>query len=71
MVSQLVASHLIRSVQILQQPIPQPQPYDDYVNVEGYWLRKGDQEMELPADYVLTKTVKANLKEVARVVCVR
>ena len=59
------------SVQLLQQPIPRPMPHSDYVNIEGYWLKKGDQEAESPADFVLTETVKANLRDVARVVCVR
>ena len=68
---QLVGSYLIHSGQMLKQPIPQPQPHNDYVNVEGYWLKKGYRGTKLPTEYVLTKTVKANLREVARVVCVR
>ncbi|XP_062522052.1 midasin-like [Corticium candelabrum] len=71
LVLRIVAGHLMCSVQLLQQPIPRPMPHSDYVNIEGYWLKKGDQEAESPADFVLTETVKANLRDVARVVCVR
>jgi midasin len=70
-VIQLVGRYLNHSGQILEQPIPRPQPHNDYVNVEGYWLKKGYQGAKVRTDYVLTTTVKANLREVARAVCVR
>ncbi|CAH8610286.1 unnamed protein product [Schistosoma haematobium] len=50
-------------------------PNDYFVNVEGYWLPKGseqpisvDNKDELPGNYILTPSVQANLKDLARVV---
>ncbi|PAV80645.1 hypothetical protein WR25_15997 [Diploscapter pachys] len=56
-----------------QTSIPQPKPIDfkegqiEYIQIEGYWIEKG---CELPAEdenYVMTKTVKENMAEIARI----
>uniref|UniRef100_A0A5K4FCW8 Midasin n=1 Tax=Schistosoma mansoni TaxID=6183 RepID=A0A5K4FCW8_SCHMA len=71
------SSSLLR---LLNTPLPIPQlnnQYSDdyFVNVEGYWLPKGSQQPisidnknELPGNYILTPSVQANLKDLARVV---
>ncbi|KAH8857575.1 Midasin [Schistosoma japonicum] len=53
-------------------------PNYNFVNIEGYWLPRGPQqpisvhnEDELPGNYILTPSVQANLKDLARVVSAR
>lgn len=41
------------------------------VNVSGYWIRQGSLEVEHPKDYVFTKTVDKNLKDLARIASAR
>ncbi|CAD5111280.1 DgyrCDS602 [Dimorphilus gyrociliatus] len=38
----------------------------DYVTVKGYWIKKGEDEQFEMKDYVMTKTVDLNLKNLAR-----
>ena len=38
------------------------------VEIEGYWIATGDNEPLLRTDYILTETVRRNLKDVARIV---
>lgn len=55
---------------LLKRPLPQPQDGRQYVLVEGYWIPKGP--LELPVedsnDYILTASVRANLRDLARIV---
>ncbi|XP_025832475.1 midasin isoform X2 [Agrilus planipennis] len=55
---------------ILNQPIPPPQQpkNKDFVLFEGYWIAKGDLEPLPIENYVLTESVRRNLKDLARVV---
>ena len=39
-----------------------------WVLVAGYWLRKGANEPITDAHYILTKSVKSNLRSVVRIV---
>ena len=52
---------------ILCQPLPKPVK-KNVVNVEGYWLNIGREEPSENPLYVLTNSVKRNLKDLARVV---
>lgn len=54
---------------ILNQPIPKPQN-DYYLQFEGYWVRKGSIEPSSPGDYILTGSVRKNLKDLVRVVSI-
>ena len=45
-----------------------PKPRDNMVNVEGYWIELGTKKTMEDETYVLTKSVKQNLKDLGRVV---
>uniref|UniRef100_A0A9J8BXI4 Midasin n=1 Tax=Cyprinus carpio carpio TaxID=630221 RepID=A0A9J8BXI4_CYPCA len=67
-VQKLVCQYILGgNVKCLKQPIPQPK---DRVcmQIEGYWLIRGDMEPTLDSSYILTPSVKLNLKDLARVV---
>lgn len=49
------------------QPIPAPLGHA-CVEVEGYWVAQGEMEPALDPSYVLTPSVKLNLRDLARVV---
>jgi len=55
---------------LLQRPLSQPKDGSQYVLVEGYWIVRGTEP--IPADYsseyILTESVRANLRDLARVV---
>nr|CDS31811.2 midasin [Hymenolepis microstoma] len=63
--------------QFLSKPLPQPPLRDGdrgYVQVEGYWVPQGplkileEKDDAVRRSYVLTETVRGNLKDLARVV---
>ena len=43
-------------------------PSENMINVEGYWIEIGSNMAVEDHTYVLTKSVKQNLKDLARVV---
>lgn len=49
------------------QPIPAPSDRT-CVDVEGYWVAQGEMEPALDPSYILTTSVKLNLRDLARVV---
>nr|KAG5703293.1 hypothetical protein BaRGS_025535 [Batillaria attramentaria] len=51
----------------LKQPLPEPSG-GGYLNFEGYWISCGTLEPTVPDNYILTASVRANLKDLARVV---
>lgn len=55
---------------ILKQPIPEPKCVrgESYFQFEGYWVSKGTLEPEVPKNYVLTQSVRRNLKDLVRIV---
>jgi len=55
---------------VLQRPLSEPKDGSQYVLVEGYWIARGTEAIpaELPSDYILTESVRANLRDLARVV---
>ncbi|XP_076652583.1 midasin [Halictus rubicundus] len=59
------------AVAILKTPIPRPHgASDSFICFEGYWIPRGDLSPEIPENYVLTETVKQNLKDLVRVVSI-
>ncbi|XP_063981633.1 midasin-like isoform X2 [Diachasmimorpha longicaudata] len=56
----------------LGAPIPKPKcgRDEDYINFEGYWVVKGSLEPEIPENYILTSSVRRNLKDLVRVVSI-
>ncbi|CAG9771357.1 unnamed protein product [Ceutorhynchus assimilis] len=56
---------------ILNQPIPQPKERDSsFLEFEGYWIKKGSLESMPPDEYILTDSVRRNLKDLSRVVSI-
>lgn len=49
------------------QPIPEPKG-GRLIQVEGYWISVGDKEPTIDESYVLTSSVKLNLRDIVRVV---
>ncbi|VVC30846.1 ATPase, dynein-related, AAA domain,von Willebrand factor, type A,AAA+ ATPase domain,P-loop [Cinara cedri] len=71
-VEQLIASTMFRETLIqavINQPIPRPitKP-KSYIQIEGYWIQKGDLEPSPFQKYILTNSVKLNLRDLVRVV---
>ncbi|XP_072559009.1 midasin isoform X3 [Paramormyrops kingsleyae] len=67
-VQKLVCQHILsRNVKCLKQPIPEP-PGRRCVEVEGYWVSQGEMEPVVDQCYILTQSVKLNLRDLARVV---
>ncbi|KAL0114620.1 hypothetical protein PUN28_011725 [Cardiocondyla obscurior] len=57
---------------ILGTPIPKPRcsPEEKYIYVEGYWILQGSLTPETPSNYILTDSVKRNLKDLVRIVSI-
>lgn len=53
---------------ILSQAIPQPP--GDQLNFEGYWIQKGPNEPQACENYILTESVKENLRDLARIISI-
>ncbi|XP_050309360.1 midasin [Anthonomus grandis grandis] len=71
----LISSYLVgektKLTQVLNQPIPEPiEKGNKFLEFEGYWIKQGDLEPKTPEDYVLTPSVRKNLKDLARVVSI-
>lgn len=55
----------------MKHNIPKPHGSDkDYIQFEGYWIPLGTLEQSVPEDYILTKSVKKNLKDLVRIVSI-
>lgn len=51
--------------------MPLPEPLNDsHANFEGYWILKGDKEPFISDSYILTPSIRRNLKDLARIVSV-
>ncbi|KAK3603576.1 hypothetical protein CHS0354_028005 [Potamilus streckersoni] len=70
-VEQLICRHILGGKSnvksILKQPLPKP-PDVEHLQFEGYWISKGTLESKVPENYVLTPSVRANLRDLARIV---
>ncbi|XP_065367345.1 midasin [Calliphora vicina] len=69
-----VVQHLIKEAllsnakAILHQAIPKPG--ENYLNFEGYWIEKGPKDLQDCSNYILTDSVKENLKDLARIISI-
>ena len=73
-VQSLIKPHLlghVNATSMLKQPLPKPQHSGQFCNFEGFWIAMGSKEPVVSTEYVLTASVKANLKDLARVVSAR
>uniref|UniRef100_A0A8C3JPS0 Midasin n=1 Tax=Calidris pygmaea TaxID=425635 RepID=A0A8C3JPS0_9CHAR len=68
-VQKLICQHIVSGniKSLLKQQIPKPQG-GSFILIEGYWISAGDKEPTVDETYVLTPSVKLNLKDIARVV---
>ena len=69
-VDQLIRQHVVGKSNmktILKQPIPAPST-DRHVEFEGYWVSRGKNPPHIPDKYVLTSSVRENLRDLVRVV---
>uniref|UniRef100_A0A8C3BNE5 Midasin n=1 Tax=Cairina moschata TaxID=8855 RepID=A0A8C3BNE5_CAIMO len=68
-VQKLICQHIVSGniKNLLKQQIPKPQG-EKFINIEGYWISAGDKEPTVDETYVLTPSVKLNLKDIVRVV---
>ncbi|XP_017477860.1 PREDICTED: midasin, partial [Rhagoletis zephyria] len=65
----LIQQALLSNVKaVLNQSIPKPG--ENYLNFEGYWIQQGPKEPEEYASYILTKSVKENLRDLARIISI-
>uniref|UniRef100_A0A674DWW2 Midasin n=1 Tax=Salmo trutta TaxID=8032 RepID=A0A674DWW2_SALTR len=68
MVQKLVCQHIMGgNMKFLKQPIPEPTGRP-CIQMEGYWVSQGEMEPALDPSYILTTSVKLNLRDLARVV---
>ncbi|XP_069830840.1 midasin-like isoform X2 [Dendropsophus ebraccatus] len=52
---------------LLKQPFPEPRG-GRFVQIEGYWIPVGDKNPAIDESYILTSSVKLNLRDLVRVV---
>ncbi|GAA6099361.1 midasin isoform X1 [Tachysurus ichikawai] len=68
LVEKLVKQYILGgNIKCLKQPIPEPEARG-CLQVEGYWLSQGDMDPALDPSYILTPSVRLNLRDLARVV---
>ncbi|CAG0889502.1 unnamed protein product [Darwinula stevensoni] len=71
-VENMITKHILGKKNVkgtLGKAIPHPSDSTSkYIQVEGYWIPQGATELLCPRDYILTKTVRGNLKRLARIV---
>ncbi|XP_046580737.1 midasin-like, partial [Haliotis rubra] len=69
-VEKLVCQHVVGKANIkaiLKQPLPQPHGAK-HLKFEGYWISQGALEPHVPDNYILTPSVRENLRDLARVI---
>ncbi|XP_078617566.1 midasin-like [Branchiostoma floridae x Branchiostoma japonicum] len=72
-VERLVCDHIVGKKNIkgvLKQPLPRPEK-GRHAQFEGYWITQGSKEPVTSQEYVLTPAVRANLRDLARIVSAR
>ncbi|XP_073531808.1 midasin [Phyllobates terribilis] len=52
---------------LLKQPLPEPYG-GRFIQIEGYWIPVGSQDPTIDESYILTSSVKLNLRDLVRVV---
>ena len=70
-VEKLIAQQVVGQKNVkamIKQQLPAPSE-SGHQRFEGYWISVGTQEPKVPKDYVLTPSVRANLRDLVRVVC--
>lgn len=58
---------------LMKQPIPMPKSFnksDKFLQFESYWIPQGSLEPKTPDNYILTESVRRNLKDLVRIVSI-
>ncbi|XP_043927744.1 midasin [Protopterus annectens] len=68
-VEKLICQYIIsnNNKNLLKQPIPEPQ-VKKCIQIEGYWIPVGDKPPAVDETYILTSSVRLNLKDLTRIV---
>ena len=66
----LITRHLSVPKTCINAPIPRPSQHG-FISVEGFWLHIGSCDPYVPEGYILTASVKRNIKNLARVISAR
>ncbi|KAF3831765.1 hypothetical protein GH733_000577 [Mirounga leonina] len=68
-VQKLICQHIVSGnvKSLLKQPIPEPKG-GRLIQIEGYWISVGEKEPTIDETYILTSSVKLNLRDIVRVV---
>lgn len=69
-VKDLIRKHILGNASLrglLKQTLPEP-PGGTHLCFEGYWLSKGSREPHVSESYVMTPSVRENLRDLARIV---
>lgn len=55
---------------LLLRPLSEPKDGLQYILVEGYWIFRGMEPIpdDRSSEYILTESVRANLRDLARIV---
>ena len=73
-VEKMIADFIIgdtgKTKAVISKQIPQPQDDGSYLQFEGFWLKQGNQEPVEDTSYILTKTIRKNLQDMARVLSI-
>jgi midasin len=55
--------------QLSELDIPMPQDNHKYLEVEKFWIQISSQKLHQDENYILTKTVRGNLRRISRILC--
>lgn len=55
---------------VLSQGLPKPKDNVEYMNFEGYWIKLGPKEVQPCEHYIITDSVRDNLKDLARIISI-
>ncbi|CAB4065095.1 MDN1 [Lepeophtheirus salmonis] len=73
-VLRLLINHLVnerKGNKFLKEEIPKPiqsKIKSSFVKIEGYWIHVGENSPSIDEKYILTKSVRKNLKDISRIV---
>lgn len=74
-VQEMITKAILRDQNVkafLGNPIPKPKcnSGEEYVCIEGYWVLLGSLTLEVPSNYILTDSIRRNLRDLVRVVSI-
>lgn len=55
---------------ILSQGLPKPNGSVEFINFEGYWIKSGPKAVQACEHYIMTESVRENLRDLARIISI-